>query len=226
MKRNLAQPSSQRREFLGKLIAGAAALGFTSLVSPLQTKAAAISEGSSEADQWFNKIKGKHRIVFDATNHHDSFPLAWSRVFLSTNNDTGTPDSDLGVVVILRHDAIPMAMEDSLWAKYKFGEVFKIQDGGTKTASLRNMYWNPKQGELHFPDMSIDQLQKRGAMFCVCDMALTVYSTIIGKNMNLAPADVKKEWLKGILPGIQVVPSGVWAVSRAQEKGCAYCFAG
>jgi len=25
---------------------------------------------------------------------------------------------------------------------------------------------------------------------------------------------------------VQVVPSGVLAVSRAQEKGCSYCFAG
>jgi intracellular sulfur oxidation DsrE/DsrF family protein len=30
----------------------------------------------------------------------------------------------------------------------------------------------------------------------------------------------------GLLPGIQIVPSGVWAVGRAQEHGCQYCFAG
>ena len=226
MSSNLTMRSSQRRAFLGKLVAGAAALGFTSLVSPLQAKAAAINEGSSEADRWFNKVKGKHRIVFDATNHHDGFPLAWSRVFLATNNETGTADDDLGVVVILRHDAIALALEDRLWDKYKLGEVFKIQDSATKAASVRNMYWNPKPGELHFPDMSVDQLQKRGVMFCVCEMAVTVYSSIVAKNMKLEAADVKKDWLKGVLPGIQLVPSGVWAVSRAQEKGCGYCFAG
>jgi intracellular sulfur oxidation DsrE/DsrF family protein len=27
-------------------------------------------------------------------------------------------------------------------------------------------------------------------------------------------------------PGIQVVPSGVWALERAQKHGCAYVFAG
>ena len=43
---------------------------------------------------------------------------------------------------------------------------------------------------------------------------------------NADPAAVKKEWVAGVLPGIQVVPSGVWAVGRAQEHGCAYCFAG
>jgi len=39
-------------------------------------------------------------------------------------------------------------------------------------------------------------------------------------------AAVKKEWLGAVLPNIQVVPSGVWALGRAQEHGCTYCFAG
>jgi len=37
---------------------------------------------------------------------------------------------------------------------------------------------------------------------------------------------VKADWVAGLMPGVQVVPSGVLAVSRAQEKGCNYCFAG
>jgi intracellular sulfur oxidation DsrE/DsrF family protein len=37
---------------------------------------------------------------------------------------------------------------------------------------------------------------------------------------------VKKDWESGLLPGVTVVPSGVWALGRAQENKCAYCFAG
>jgi intracellular sulfur oxidation DsrE/DsrF family protein len=29
-----------------------------------------------------------------------------------------------------------------------------------------------------------------------------------------------------VLPGVKVVPSGVWAVGRAQEHGCQYIFVG
>ena len=36
----------------------------------------------------------------------------------------------------------------------------------------------------------------------------------------------KKDWISGLLPGIQVVPAGIWAINRAQEHGCSYCFAG
>jgi intracellular sulfur oxidation DsrE/DsrF family protein len=42
----------------------------------------------------------------------------------------------------------------------------------------------------------------------------------------LDAAELKKEWVAGLLPGVQVLPSGVWAVGRAQEKGCSYIFAG
>jgi len=37
-------------------------------------------------------------------------------------------------------------------------------------------------------------------------------------------ADIRKEWVGGLIPGIPVMPSGVWAVGRAQEHDCGYCF--
>jgi hypothetical protein len=63
-------------------------------------------------------------------------------------------------------------------------------------------------------------------MFGVCNAAMTVYSAVVAANMKQDPAVVKKDWESGLLPGIQQLPSGVWAIGRAQEHGCAYCFAG
>ena len=225
MKEQVKTQETSRRNFITTLAAGATTISLTSLSSPLKA-ATAMAETKNDAEAWFGKVKGKHRMAFDAPNHHDSMPLAWARVFMTTNNDTGTPDSELGVVVVLRHDAIPLAMVDALWSKYKFGEVFKIQDNLTGKPAERNIYWNPNPGELHFPDMSIDQLQKRGAMFCVCEMAITIYATVLGQKLGLDKDVVKKEWIAGLQPGVQLVPSGIWAVGRAQEHGCAYVFAG
>ena len=45
-------------------------------------------------------------------------------------------------------------------------------------------------------------------------------------EMHLDAEKVRKDWVSGLFPGIQVVPSGVWALGRAQEHGCGYCFAG
>ncbi len=44
--------------------------------------------------------------------------------------------------------------------------------------------------------------------------------------MKMDAKTVYNDWKSGVLPGIQIVPSGVWAVGRAQEHGCAYCYAG
>ncbi len=231
---------SPRRKFLGTLAAGAAALGLSSFKSPLAVNEATLANLSnshtdpSGPDAWFNKVKGKHRIVYDVTapkeGHELIMPFAWSKVFLLTNAATGSPEKDCGVVMVLRHNGIPFAMEDRLWAKYNFGEVFNIKDPGTGKASVRNMMWKPNPS-FSIPGVGpvpigIDDLQGSGVMFCVCNMALTVFSAVVADKMKMNKDDVYKDWVSGILPGVQIVPSGVWAVGRAQEHKCAYCFAG
>lgn len=226
-------PVSSRRNFLGSLATGAAALGITSFATPLAGMAASTMNPAAirDADSWFNKIKGKHRMVFDATRPHEIYPFAWPRVFLLTNAATGTGEKDCSVVVVLRHDAIPYAMKDDLWAKYKFGEVFNAPDPATKQPATRNPFWNPKPGDFKVPGIGpvaigINELQDSGVMFCVCDAAMTVYSAAVAAQLGKDAAEVKKDWVAGLLPNIQPMPSGVWAINRAQEHGCSYCFAG
>ena len=219
-----------RRKFLGNIAAGAAALGMLSIPSSIKA-APKLFEQTDDADEWFKQIKGKHRVVFDATRPHEIMPFAWPRVFLMTNEMTGTPSKDSSVVVVLRHDAIPYAFEDRIWAKYKFGEMFKADDPATKTASVRNPFAKPAPGEYKIPGfgpvpIGINELQASGVMFAVCNAAMTVYSTVTADQMKMSAADVMQDWKSGLLPGIQIVPSGVWALGRAQEHGCAYIFAG
>ena len=231
---------SPRRKFLGTIAAGAAALGLLSFKTPFDLQKAALTikdnaatdpKDPMAADAWFKNVKGTHRIVYDVPHPNEIMPFAWSRVFLLTNAATGSKESDCGVVVVLRHSAIGYAMKSSLWEKYNFGEVFKADDPKTKKPSTRNPFAEPQKGDFVLPgvgevQIGINQLQASGVMFCVCDAALTVYSAALAKGMNLDEKALKKEWTDGLLPGIQVVPSGVWAVGRAQEHKCAYCFAG
>jgi intracellular sulfur oxidation DsrE/DsrF family protein len=237
MKKNTqnTQSATGRRNFLGTLTTGAAALGIATLVDPFQARAEAhpskISDFAGDADAWFNQIKGKHRAIFDVLRPNEILPFAWPRVFLLTNAATGTPEKDCSVVVVLRHEGIPYAFEDRLWEKYKFGEVFKAPDTDTKAPAVHNPFWKPKPGQFKAPgvgtiDIGIDQLQASGVMFCVCDVAITIFSAALAQGMNADPAEVKKDWMAGLLPGVMVAPSGVWAVGRAQEHGCAYFYAG
>lgn len=224
-----SKPTTNRRDFLGSLAKGAGAVGIASIALPLKLAALPEKYSPDDPDAWFDKIKGKHRIVFDVTAPHEIFPFAWPRVFLMTNEQTGSAEKDCNEVVVLRHESIPFAMEDRLWAKYKLGEFFKVNDPVSNAPSLRNMFWQPKPGDFTVPgignvQIGINELQASGVMFCVCNMALGVFSNGFAKKLNLNAGDVYKDFLAGILPGIQLVPSGVWAVGRAQEHGCAYCF--
>ncbi|HSQ44919.1 MAG TPA: twin-arginine translocation signal domain-containing protein [Ginsengibacter sp.] len=227
MKQEITNQVNERRDFLKNVATGAAALSLAMFAPPFSLSAApGDTDPGDDADAWFNKVKGKHRIAFDVTKPNEILPFAWPKIFVLTNGG-----KDTGVVVILRHDAIPFAMESRLWEKYKFGEFFKIDDPKTKAPSVRNMFWQPGHDDFQVPgigavQIGINDLQSDGVMFCACNMALTVMSAVAAKNMNMDAKEVYKDWVSGILPGIQIVPSGVWAVGRAQEHGCAYCFAG
>jgi len=225
MKKNDILSKTPRRKFLESLTA-AGALGISAWATPLDVRASAMA---SDAEAWIEKIKGTHRVVFDVPRPHGIFPFEWPRNFLMTNMKTGTPENDCGVVVVLRHEAIPFAMEDRLWAKYKFGEVFKVVDAVTKAPAVRNPFWKPKTGDFSAPGLGnlaigINELQERGVLFCVCDSAMTVFSNVLAKDSDAV--EIKKDFVTGVLPGIQIVPSGLWALGRAQEKKCGYIFVG
>lgn len=214
-----------RRGFLGTL-AATSAVGIAALSTPLELlaqKGKPEASSNKEFDAWLKKIKGKHRQLFDATAENEGMPFAWPRVLMMTSD---APASESTLVVILRHDAIPLALDHPLWEKYKLGEFFKIHDKATKEPATRNPYYHPKPGELMLDNFAIDELQKDGVLFGACNMAIKVYSGIIAKNMNMDADAVMKEWLAGVIPGMQVVPSGVLAINRAQEHGALYCYAG
>jgi hypothetical protein len=218
-----------RRGFLGSLAAGAATLGLASIpgAERMMAAPAAMGAGAGEFESQLKKLSSrKHKQVFDGPKPNESLPVIWSWAFLFSNNQLGIDDNDIGALVVFRHEAIPFAMEDRLWDKYKFGEVFHIEDKMTKAPSVRNVVTHIKPGDMPLPDMALEKCQQRGVLFGVCDLALTVYSSHIAEASGMNPEEVKKDWVSGLLPGIVTLPSGVWAVNRAQEAGFTYCFAG
>lgn len=174
-------------------------------------------------DAWFGKISGKHRQVFDAPEPNSGMAAIWPRVYINTMNATYGEADGVSAVVILRHGALGLAMNDSVWGKYNFGKVFNVNDASGKPATA-NPYAHITN--LPLPGLGVTELLKDGVLIGACDVAMTVYSSGVAKQMNLDAAEVRAEWVAALYPGIQLVPSGVMAVGRAQELGCAYCFAG
>jgi len=218
---DLMATKTARRGFLGRIASAAAVVGLGGVPSRAGAENARRDTSADPAlDAWFGKIQGKHRIIFDAPEPNDGLVAIWPRVYLNTM--AATYPGTATAVVILRHGAIPLAMGDALWTKYGIGEMFKIKDGDA--TATRNPYATITG--LPIPGLGIAELLKSGVLVGACDVALTIYSSGAAKKMNLDPAVVKKEWIAGLLPGVQVVPSGVLGVAHSQELGCVYCFAG
>lgn len=218
-----------RRGFLGRLAAASLALGLGgSLARPSVAAATPRRRGSeSDLENWPGDLHGKHRQIYDGVSVNHGMSLAWAAVFLDTNGQAShLTDADLNAVVVFRHEAIPLAFTDAIWSKYKLGEAFSVTDPATKAPATRNVFYNARPAELLLPDMAIEKLLARGVLFGVCNIALTILSGQRGKAVGVDADTAKKEWLAGVIPGITVVPAGVWAVNRAQEHGCTYCYAG
>jgi hypothetical protein len=204
-----------RRNFLGRI--GAAMAGvFAGLASaPLRAEPAPKAQGPD----WPGTLKGHHRQVVDAYEVNSGFPLIFARTFLEPN-DSAT------AVIVLRHGAFPLALNNAMWEKYKIGESFKINDPETKAAAVKNPFWQPKPGVLLLDNTALDRLLADGVVVGACNVALHVQSKMLAGKAGVSAEDAAKEWAANIVPGVTVIPSGTWGVNRAQEAGCSYCTGG
>ena len=225
------EDQSGRRKFLGQLAGAAttAALGIggAGLAIPRALGAAPADEAMTDvqvpnAEHWLDGLKGKHRQLVDGFAPNDGFPLAFAATFLATQG----PNPDAGAVVVLRHFAAPLGLTDAVWAKYKIGSTLNITDPATKAAAVRNPFLRPKPGVLLTDEMAVDRLLSHGVIIGVCNVALNVMSGKFAANGGVTPAVAYKEWVAGVIPGVHVLPSGVWGVNRAQEARCTYCSGG
>jgi hypothetical protein len=206
-----------RRTFFGHL-GGAVMLAVAGLVSSRSSQAQTPAKRTDGPD-WPGTLQGRHKQVVDAIEPNSGFPLAFAYTFLA-------PNESASAVVVLRHGAFPIALENAMWEKYKIGETFKIIDPETKMPAKKNPFLRPKAGVLPVDDMALDRLLARGVVFGACNVALQVQSKRLAGNAGVSAEEAAKEWAANVVTGITVIPSGTWGVNRAQEAGCTYCSGG
>ena len=204
--------STPRRGFFGR-IAALSALGLFGFAPT-----AARAEGADGPD-WPGALKGRHKQVFDVYDINDGFPLGFTNNFL-------TPNESATAVLIFRHKGLPYALNSAMWAKYKVGESFKINDPETKAPAVKNPWFQPKAGVLNNAEMAIDRLAAKGTVMGACAVALRGQSRRLAENAGVSADEALKEWSANLIPGVTVIPSGTWGVNRAQEAGCTYCAGG
>jgi len=227
--------STDRREFLGSLAAAALVGRTVGTVGTVRTDGPVAGGGptpptpASDWDvSWAEKLNAKHRAVFDNIEMSMGLGLLRALVWAKDYSEVyGTPAADLNAVVVLRHNAIWMIMDDEFWAHHHIGALTKITDPKTKLPIQRNPVLGPNVVGLP-PALADDSLRKLlgSASVLACNLAFSL--DVVEKvktDMKLDDAKAREAALKHVIPGVTLQPSGVFAVLRAQEAGCQYLLA-
>jgi intracellular sulfur oxidation DsrE/DsrF family protein len=162
--------------------------------------------------------------VFNASDVSDGAVRSYAATFLDdfhTVHDTSDPQTR--AVLVFRRNGIPMALNDTLWERYAIGDDQKIEDPNTRTAATRNVFWKARDGASpREAKLALQSLQARGVISLVCNDALGNWASGAAGRVRRDPEAVKKEWQDNLIPGAILVPSGIYALIRAQNAGCAW----
>ncbi len=224
------QSSMARRLFLARLGAGTGVVGASVIGS-----SAAEAQGAADApwrparhtqDDWYDKIPGVHRFLFDSsTGESMGWALQFASNYFAANQDAyGLKESDLAVIIVARHKATSFAYNDAIWAKYgkQLSEQAEFTDPKTKEPPKINVY-GPAGETAQAGKM--DALIKKGVQFAVCSMSTRGIAGRIAKANGLETDSVIKEITSNLIGNSHMVPAGILAVNRAQERGYSFIYA-
>jgi intracellular sulfur oxidation DsrE/DsrF family protein len=228
-----------RRSFLSRLGAGAAAFGASFGAGALPAQAQSLDPARAGGlqpvrhaeDDWLDSVSAKHRVVFDTTAPEGvGLALRFADNYFTANR-TGysLADSDLAVVICLRHRSTPFAYGDAIWAKYggPISDRSEFADPRTKQAPKFNVYQTAGYGAM-LPNggVTLDALIKRGVRLAVCQMSTRGYATTIAGKTGGNADNIYKELTEHLVPNSRMVPAGIVAVNRAQERGYSFAYVG
>ncbi len=220
-----------RRGFLSNL--GATVAGVLTLGVATRTTTASAQRGPAPAsnalsqDTWLDGLDGQHGQIFEAPALHGGAALKQSRNFLDVYRDVyGLESSEVDVAIAAHGSALSLFFQDRVWEKFGLGERFDVKDPRTGTAARRNVFASREEGGVVPADASVEALQDRGVIFLLCNNALNGLAGRLAQAGLGTPEAVRADILAALLPGAQVVPAAVVALSRAQEKGLSYVYSG
>lgn len=236
MNRNRAGGGVARRSFLFRTAAGAGVFGAAFGGASVAQAQSAPAPGSGfqparhAEDDWFDHTTAKHRFFYDSTTP-GGFGEA---IFFARNYFTASAsgyklaDADLAQIVCLRHESTSFAFTDAMWAKYGAAlseRAANFLDPKTKQVPTINVYMTGGYGDaLRNRNVTIDAMAKRGVRFAVCAMATRAVAQLAGQKTGGNTDVVFKELTENLVPNGHMVPAGIVAVNRSQERGYSFVY--
>ena len=224
----------ERRSFLSRLGAGAAAFGALGAAPALQAQNGSSGRwqpGRHTQDNWMEQLPGKHRFLLDSTTASGfGEALLYANNFLEANkNAYGLHDNDSAVVIVARHFSTAFAFNDTIWQKYgtAIGQQISFSDPKTKQPPTSNLYNSAAHvGSLPSFGVTVDGVLKRGVHLAVCQMATRFFAGGLAGATGGNADTIYNELVSNVLANAHMVPAGIVAVSRAQERGYSVAHAG
>jgi intracellular sulfur oxidation DsrE/DsrF family protein len=222
---------SARRMFLSRLGAGAAVFG--GLFARDGDRVDAQARGGAQAtwqptrhaeDDWLDLIPGQHRMFFDTTTPVAlALGLRFAANYFSVNQSAYHLTNDqVAVVICVRHRSTPFAYDAAIWTKYAgpLSERAEFVDPRTKQPPTLNVFQKNDYGsDLPNNGVTLDALIARGIRFAVCQTSTHGFAATIAEKTHQTADAVYNELAAHLIPNARLVPAGIVAVNRAQERG-------
>ncbi len=215
--------TSNRRGFLGVMAAAsgtlAAGLGADAKAAAKTLQVAPSPETSKWDLSWVDRVAAaKHRMVFDAGEVDSGTVLFNTLTWLRDYKDVYKAEADMAAVMVIRHSAMPIILGDEIWSRLQLGMETKMKDRASGADLLVNPFINKKPEDI----FAIDAAIKRGVIVLGCNMALGNYVMKLSASEKISQEDARAKIVASLVPGVVLMPSGIFAVARAQEAGCHY----
>jgi intracellular sulfur oxidation DsrE/DsrF family protein len=200
---SIASDSMPRRKFLSHVTTGGAAMSAVALMNGVPLAQAQGSHVPSPAQatetwdlSWIDRINRPHRLVIDPTGSGEMAMGQLSNWMQGFADAYGKTDADLNGVVVFRHEAVGVVLNDAMQTRL-----------GRSNNSL---------------SQTMERYMARGVIVLACNMALRGQSHSLSQRESIDQAEAHKQIRAAVRPGVYVMPNGVFAIGRAQDAGCGY----
>ena len=201
------------------LIAGLGAVATAAALGPrpagAQPSATPFTPAAHAIDAWMSAMPGKHRVVLDVVTPDgmpDGIRFA-GNLFTHSKAGYDIEESELALIVVLRHSATAYGYNDAIWSKHG-----QLLDSKAATPPVANPF---NSGER----LQLSGLARRGVQFIVCGSASRGLAGRIAGQGGDTDA-VLKEMTANLIPSARIVAAGVVGVTHAQEHGFTLLYVG
>jgi hypothetical protein len=176
---------------------------------------------------WADRVQGKFRAVFDSPAVSEGAGLFRAMVWCDEYKSVyGTERSEMSPVLVVRHEAIPLAMNDEYWKRFKIGKEVKLRTPeGKKWAEANPIRVSPPGTPEKFANYNLEHFIGEGGIVLACNLAFSEVVAKFKREDKLEDDAARQRAREHLIPGVILQPSGVFGVLRAEEAGCRYILA-